>query len=172
MKLKYLLEFFIFFLIQSLFGSSHSASDISAVDLRCEYLINPLAVDIVNPRLSWIFEANDHKKQNLTQKAYQILVAIDKQTLDKKIGNLWDSKKVLSQTNSHIKYNGIKLKSGQRAYWMVRVWDQNDTPSQYSSVAFWDKGMDENDWTAEWIGAPKDTQHKALKNLSEIDSKV
>ena len=152
------------------------SEDIKAVVLKTEYLYNPLAVDILEPRLeprlSWILEATDQTKQNLSQKAYQILVATDKQSLAKNTGNLWDSKKVISDRNIHIKYNGFKLCSGERAYWVVRVWDQNDKPSQYSSVAFWDKGLSMNDWTAQWIGAPKDTQFKALQNLSDIDSKV
>src|SRR5882724_9789002 len=148
------------------------SEDIRAVELKTEYLFNPLAVDIPEPRLSWLLEATDQLKHNLSQKAYQILVATDKESLAKNTGNLWDSKKVISDRNIHIKYNGLKLSSGERAYWVVRVWDQNDIPSQYSSVAFWDKGLDVNDWTAQWIGAPKDTQFKALQNLSDIDSKV
>ncbi|CAG2174921.1 unnamed protein product, partial [Oppiella nova] len=84
----------------------------------------------------------------------------------------WDTKKVMSDRTTHITYNGTKLSSGQRAYWVVRVWDQEDRQSDYSSVAFWDKGLDISDWTAEWVGAPNGTQHKALQNISEIDANV
>ena len=164
-------SFIVLFCFLLRIGFSFS-EDIKAVDLKTEYLYNPLAVDIPEPRLSWLLEATDQAKHNLSQKAYQILVATDKQSLAKNTGNLWDSKKVISDRNIHIKYKGLKLSSGQRAYWVVRVWDQNDKPSQYSSVAFWDKGLAMNDWAAQWIGAPNDTQHKALQNLSDIDSKV
>ena len=161
---------FLFVFTQTLISLSYSLSDIRAVDLRCEYLINPLAVDLPHPRLGWTFEA-DPNKQNLTQKAYQILVATTQEKLSKNVGDLWDTNKVLSDRNNHIKYNGAKLVSGLRAYWTVRVWDQNDQPSDYSSVAFFDNGI-QNNWSAQWIGAPVGTQQKALQNVSDIDSKV
>ncbi|CAG2177841.1 unnamed protein product, partial [Oppiella nova] len=149
-------------------------ADIIAVDLKVEYLRNPLAVDIPQPRLQWTLQATDPTKHDLSQKAYQILVATDRQSLDTNIGNLWDSKKVVSDRTTHIKYGGTPLKSGQRAYWKVNVWDQNDQVQNNSceSINYWDKGLDINDWTGQWIGAPVGTQQKALQNLSEIDSKV
>ena len=148
--------------------------DISAVDLRVEYLRNPIAVDIPQPRLQWTLKATDPTKRDLSQKAYQILVATDPESLDKNIGNLWDSKKVVSDRSTHIKYGGTPLKSGQRAYWKVNVWDQNDQVQLGASGGpnFWDKGLDMNDWTAQYIGAPVGTQQKALQNISDIDSKV
>ena len=169
--MKFSLIFIVVF-TQTLFSLSQSVSDFEAVGLRCEYLNNPYAVDSPHPRLSWKFAENDAKKQNLTQKAYQILVASTQQNLVKNVGDLWDTKKVLSDKNTHIKYNGNKLVSGQRAYWAVRVWGQNDQPSAYSSPAFWDKGLDLSDWTAKWVGAPAGTQQKALQNLETIDTKV
>jgi alpha-L-rhamnosidase len=148
--------------------------DITAADLKVEYLGNPLAVDIPQPRLQWTLQATDPTKKDLSQKAYQILVATDRESLDKNIGNLWDSKKVASDRTTHIKYGGTPLKSGQRAYWKVNVWDQNDQVQLGTSepVNYWDKGLDINDWTAQWVGAPKGTQQKALQNISDIDSKV
>ena len=173
-KLFSIMKFSIIYVIvftQILFSLSQSVSDITPDELKCEYLHNPLAVDSLHPRLSWILIANP-QKQNLTQKAYQILVATNEKKLAENVGDLWDTKKVLSDRNTHIKYNGTKLGSGQRAYWKVRVWDQNDQASQYSPIGLWGKGLDLNDWTAQWIGAPAGTQQKALQNLSDIDAKV
>ncbi|CAG2108671.1 unnamed protein product, partial [Medioppia subpectinata] len=149
-------------------------SDIQAVDLKVEYLVNPLAVDITQPRLQWTLQALNETKQNLSQKAYQILVATDRQSLDKNIGNLWDSKKVVSDRTNHIKYGGTPLKAGMRAYWKVNVWDQNDRvlDKHPGHIGFWDKGLDASDWTAQWIGAPKGTQQQALKNIADIDAKL
>ena len=158
--------------IQTLFVFTESLSDIRAVELKTEYLLNPLSVDTTQPRLQWTLEATDPKKQNLSQNAYQILVATDQQSLAQNVGDLWDTKKVMSDRTTHITYNGTKLSSGQRAYWVVRVWDQEDRQSDNSRVAFWDKGLDISDWTAEWVGAPNGTQHKALENISEIDANV
>ncbi|CAG2110526.1 unnamed protein product, partial [Medioppia subpectinata] len=163
------------YLIQCLIFTTTSAdSDIQAVDLKVEYLVNPLAVDIPQPRLQWTLQALNETKQNLSQKAYQILVATDRQSLDKNIGNLWDSKKVVSDRSNHIKYGGTPLKAGMRAYWKVNVWDQNDRvlDKHPGHIGFWDKGLDTSDWTAQWIGAPKGTQQQALQNLSDIDANL
>src|SRR5258706_5290637 len=120
------------FFNQWLIISVESAGDIRAVDLKVEYLTNPLSVDTTQPRLQWTLEASDPKKQNLWQKSYQILVATDEHNLAQNVGDLWDTNKVMSDSNTHITYNGIPLKSGQRAYWVVKVWDQVDRDCGYS----------------------------------------
>ena len=56
-------------------------------NLRCEYLENPLGIDVLNPRLSWISKSD---KRGQVQKAYQILVASTQQNLASDIGDLWD----------------------------------------------------------------------------------
>ncbi|MFX0135220.1 MAG: alpha-L-rhamnosidase, partial [Candidatus Hodarchaeota archaeon] len=120
--------------------------------LRCEYLINPLGIDVVKPRLSWILESN---KRNQKQTAYHILVAESEEILDGNKGNLWDSGKVISDQTAHIIYNGKELTSRMFCYWKVRVWDNNDNPSDWSKTAKWHIGLLEpNDWKASWIGAP------------------
>ena len=150
-----------------------SLPEIRPFHLKCEYLSNPLAVDSPHPRLSWELDGSIVPGlKNLTQKAYQILVASSLQKLESGVGDLWDTKKVLSDRNTHIKYNGLPLKSGQRAYWTVRVWDQKDVSSDISPIYFWDNGFKIEDWSAQWIGAPPGTQQKALQNISDIDSKV
>lgn len=40
--------------------------------LRCEYLVNPLGIDVERPRLSWALAAGPREHG---QSAYQILVA-------------------------------------------------------------------------------------------------
>ena len=90
MKTLILLAFVALIVINSVLCVS--SADITPVDLKCEYLRNPSLVDNPHPRLGWTFKANDPKKQNLTQKAYQILVATDRQKLDKSVGDLWKHK--------------------------------------------------------------------------------
>ena len=60
------------------------------VQLRCEYVENPLGIDRPNPRLSWILK---HSEPNQCQRAYQVIVA-DDEALIAKEGNIWDSGKV------------------------------------------------------------------------------
>jgi alpha-L-rhamnosidase len=41
--------------------AASSATPIAPTDLRCEYLANPIGIDDIHPRLSWVLEVADHK---------------------------------------------------------------------------------------------------------------
>ncbi|HEV7924492.1 MAG TPA: family 78 glycoside hydrolase catalytic domain [Verrucomicrobiae bacterium] len=119
--------------------------------LRCEYLVNPLGIDAVNPRLSWIITSN---RRGELQTAYQILVASSIKLLKEDHGDLWDSGKVVSDETSQIEYKGRSLISRQNCYWKVRVWDRNGDRSRWSQVAGWQMGLlKPDDWSAQWITA-------------------
>ena len=123
-------------------------------ELRTEYLSNPIGLDEPRPRFSWKLKAaaGRESERGLTQSAYQIRVSRDHATIDN--GDLWDSGKVQSGETSFIEYAGPALRSGERVWWAVRVWDQNDQPSVMSSPAFWEMGLLERaDWQAQWISA-------------------
>jgi len=119
-------------------------------DLRCEYLNNPLGIDEAQPRLSWVIQAAGRAK---AQSAYRILVASDLKRLEKDIGDLWDSGKVVSDGSIQISYDGTPLKSQMRCYWKVRVWDKDSKPAAWSKPARWTMGLlSSDDWKAKWIG--------------------
>jgi alpha-L-rhamnosidase len=118
--------------------------------LRCEYLVNPLGIEAPQPRLIWILSS---EKRNESQSAYRILVASSEALLHADKGDLWDSGCVASDNSVSIVYKGTPLQSRARAYWKVRVWDQNGTASKWSPTAFWSMGLlDASDWSAAWIG--------------------
>lgn len=122
--------------------------------LTCEYLTNPMAVDALRPRLSWINEAGANERGQF-QKAYQIQVASSVEKLHKGKADLWDSQKVKSDNAVLIQYAGKTLKSRQECYWKVRVWDKNGKVSSWSQPAFWNMGiLNANEWKAQWIGVP------------------
>ena len=85
-------------------------------DPRCEFLVNPLAIEEPHPRLSWNL-ASDRRAE--WQTAYQILVASMPNLLAKDRGDLWDSGKVESATTAQVAYAGKALASRQRCYWKV-----------------------------------------------------
>ncbi len=117
--------------------------------LRCEYLTNPLGVDVSRPRLSWIVTSQE---RGARQSAYQVLVATSPERLAPGRADLWDSGKVVSDRTIGIVYEGQALRSGQRAYWRVRVWDQNDREAAHERTAWWEMGLlDAQDWQGEWI---------------------
>ena len=59
----------------------------------CDYRSNPLAVDNTAPALSWQLAS---PQRNVKQTAYQVLVADDSLLLKKDLGNIWNSKRVIS----------------------------------------------------------------------------
>lgn len=129
--------------------SSLAAGDIRVHRLRCEYLSNPLGIDEVEPRLSWIVTSN---QRGARQTAYQILVATCADVLSRDNGDLWDSGKVESAETVNIVYAGKPLTSRRVCHWKVRVWDGEGTPSEWSDAASWSMGLLEaTDWSANYI---------------------
>jgi alpha-L-rhamnosidase len=119
-------------------------------NLRCEYLVNPLGIDVVEPRLSWTLQSG---RRNQSQTAYRILVASDPKLLDKETGDLWDSGKVVSDQSIQIAYAGRPLESQMRCYWKVQAWDKDAKPCSWSKPALWTMGLLSRDqWKANWIG--------------------
>src|SRR5438552_10848554 len=132
---------------------AHAAA-LKVVRPRCEYRINPLGIDVVKPRLSWVLEATDPGARGLTQAAYEILVASSRASLDADQGDLWSTGKVTLDESIQIAYRGKPLASRQECWWKVRVWANNENePSAWSEPARWSMGLlDPADWQAKWIG--------------------
>ncbi len=66
--------------------------------------------------------------------AWQVMVASSPKLLEKNHPDHWDSKKMLSD-HSRVVYDGRSLKPGKIYYWKVRVWNEKDQPSSFSSPA-------------------------------------
>ena len=60
-------------------------------DLICEYLTNPIGIDVLQPRLSWKIVTD---KENMMQSAYQIRVADSPSNLNRKSKLLWETGKI------------------------------------------------------------------------------
>ena len=56
-------------------------------------------------------------------------------------GDLWDSGVVRSAQTAHVSYGGAALPSRAVCHWKVRVWDKDDKPSPFSTVATWEMGL-------------------------------
>ena len=123
------------------------------IELRCEYLVDPLGIDETTPRLSWIIQASP-KQRVQKQTAYQIIVASSEKKLNATKGDLWNSGKVESDQSNQIEYGGKALTSRVRCFWKVRIWDKDKKVSSWSKPAYWTMGLlNSNDWNAEWIGS-------------------
>lgn len=151
---KPLLIFFAIFTVLSLAYSSQSFARTRLENLRVEYKVNPIGVDVTKPRLSWEIISDTRAAM---QTAYQIRAAETPASLQSGKKLLWDSGQVNSDQSNQVEYQGPPLRSGQRIYWQVRVWTDKDQASAWSQVAFWEMGLlDPSDWQADWIQADID----------------
>jgi len=124
--------------------------DIKVTDLRCEYLRNPLGIDVTKPRLSWKLRSAERGQK---QTAYHVLITSSRDKLNKNIGDLWDSGKVKSDQSIHVAYNGKQLESRTQCFWKVKVWDKDGKMSNWSDPGEWSIGLlKKSDWKAKWIG--------------------
>lgn len=136
------------------FSAVHAGASIVPTRLTCEYLVNPMAIDASNPRLSWINTA-DPGLRGEAQTAYQIRVATSLSALEAGKPDLWDGRKVKSDRSVLVHYAGKPLKSRQECWWQVRVWNKEGRASAWSEPARWNMGLlTPGEWKAQWIGAP------------------
>ena len=125
-------------------------------ELRCEFRVNPLAIDAAKPGLSWKI-SSDSDERAVKQTAYQILVASSPEILEKDQGDLWDSGRATTDQSVHIDYQGNPLASGMLCHWKVKAWTTDDSGEEqitdWSAPAFWRMGtLEAADWHGKWIG--------------------
>ncbi|GAB1452158.1 glycoside hydrolase family 78 protein [Draconibacterium sp.] len=160
-------DFFILSIILLTFILSSCGSEEKGkkvVDLKCEYLENPVGLDTRNPRLFWKM---DDPERGAMQTAYQIQAATSIKLLENDSADLWDSGIVKSDRSIQIEYKGKPLQSGMEVCWRVRIWDENGKASPWSEIAHWEMSLlKPSDWQAKWIGAPADLTTGELKYAS------
>lgn len=109
-----------------------------AVNLKTEYLKEPVGIDIIRPRFYWNCEGG------IKQTAYQIVAKVNNETV-------WNSGKTDSSSMTHIPYAGRALRSGERVHWSVKLWDENAEGGEISH-SFFEMGLlKPTDWKARWI---------------------
>ena len=107
-----------------------------AINLKTEYLVNPIGIDIKNPRLMWNCEGG------VKQNAYRIVAMSDGKTV-------WDSGKV--QSSSMRAEFPLPPKSRQKIEWKITLWDENDKEGEAASATFEYGLLNPSDWQAKWI---------------------
>lgn len=110
-----------------------------AIRLRCEYLKDPIGIDIPRPRLMWICEGG------VKQTAYEI------ETVSAEGGPLWSSGAVES-SSMRARYSGPALASRAGLRWRVRLRDEAGAWGEWSAWACFELGLlTASDWEAKWI---------------------
>lgn len=144
------------------------AAQVTLQNATCEMLVNPIGIDVVQPRLSWELVSNQH---NVKQKSYQVLVASTLEKLNANEGDLWNPDKVDAQQSVHVKYAGIKLKSRMRAFWKVKVWT-NAGESEWSKPNNFTMGLlYYKDWPKGWIGFDRAFPWDNIKTDSRLSAR-
>src|SRR5437016_2072415 len=117
-------------------------------NLRCEYKVDPMGIDVRKPRLSWELV---NPERGVLETSYEIRVAQSEADLAK--GKLlWDGGKQASQASIQVEYGGPALESRRIYYWQVRVADNHGHLSDWSQPGHWEMGLlQAADWKAKWI---------------------
>lgn len=120
------------------------------MDLLVEYDPSPMAMDISNPRFTWILNLEGKGRK---QTGYQVLVASSIDKLDADLGDMWNTGIMDSDQSSQLTYQGLPLESNREYFWKVRIRDEDGKVHPYSKTGKFNTGyLSEEDWTADWIG--------------------
>lgn len=99
-------------------------------DLTVEYIRKPMGPVIdLKPEFSWIVP-----KEARLQKAYQVLVATNQESIDNNIGDVWDSGQVRSGQSANVEFGGGTLKPNLFYFWKVRIFDKDNRITEYSEA--------------------------------------
>jgi hypothetical protein len=138
-----------FLLILTLSTSKVWPIALEPYSLRTQSLTEPLGIDVETPVLSWRLESPKNAR-GAKQVAYEIRSAHSETELD--TNPLWNSGNVTSDSTV-VTWQGPMLKSRERVYWQVQVWDDNERTSGWSNIASFGMGLlNSRDWDpAKWI---------------------
>ncbi len=139
---------------QSGHQQTETVSPLVAANLRCEYLVDPSAVDEPAPRLTWELVSHSADRGQ-SQTAAHVLVASSEALLDQNRGDLWDVE-LRGAATSQIVYAGKSLSPKTAVFWKVQIVDEQGRRSAWSGPGRWSMGLMKADaWRAEWIGLDK-----------------
>ena len=79
-------------------------AQLRVLDLRCEYLADPVGIGVKRPQLSWKFAPDG---RNQYQTAYQVLAASSSDLLRENKADMWNSGRVSSDESIHVEYDGL-----------------------------------------------------------------
>lgn len=155
-----------FSLVMAVAASETAAVPLRPVGLRCESAVDPMGVDRPAPRLSWKLEGGARGER---QTAFRVIVSSSRQILDQGRGDLWDSGKVPSDETVGLPYEGRPLRSSERVFWKVRVWDMRLAESEWSEPAEWTAGvLRPEEWRASWVGAERPSETVLLRRAFDV----
>lgn len=128
-----------------------------AVNLETEHMKNPIGIDSRQPYFTWNCEGGKR------QTAYEIEAVCNKE-------KIWNSGK--RETDCMCAVFEAEVKSRQRIYWKVRLWDEEGKVGEWSREAFFEMGLlKEQDFMAKWICPELECDPLAHKPASYLKKK-
>lgn len=125
-----------------------------AVNIRTEYMHNPVGIDIRKPRISWSCD------KGVKQTAYEVSARADDT-------EFWNSGKVVSSDMSA--FIGREAESRERIHYRIRLWDENDVCGEWSEQAYYEEGLlEQSDFAAKWINPEQECDVNVHKPASYL----
>src|SRR5215469_11548514 len=147
-------------------GFAASALYGAPIRLRVEQRVNPLGIDEMHPTFSW---QSDATEPDWKQSGYRILVASSANLLAQSKGDVWDSGRMESSESVNVAYGGVELKSRQRYFWTVAVWDAHGKMERAANEAWWEMGLlQPGEWSAAWIRRRDPNAEQELRSVRWI----
>lgn len=122
------------------------ASNGKITNMRCEYLKDPLGIDVISPRFTW--EIVSDKEYH--QISCRVSVATSPDMLRQGKANMWKSQRINGSV-SRMVYKGKPLQSHTRYYWQVEVWGTSGHKLRSEMSSFETAKLSKQDWKAQWI---------------------
>lgn len=143
---------------------------VEVVDLRCEYAVNPMGVDVAQPRLSWRLQTD---ASDVQQAAWEVEVASQRDLLEEGRSDLWKSGRREGSSTQFIEYAGGALVSSQQVWWRVRTWTDDGIVSPWSEAGTWTMGqLSVADWQAEWVEADQEAPSVLLRKAFSLKGPI
>ncbi|MBR6766482.1 MAG: family 78 glycoside hydrolase catalytic domain [Clostridia bacterium] len=139
-------------------------SEYRIVNGQCGYRINPLGVDDIQPRLTWVYQGENPDCQPAE---IRVVTASD----DRFDDILWDSGWKRSDITA-MRCLGHERVSGQRIFWKAytRLEERPETEAE-SEVYWFETGLlEEREWHGEWIRASADFEAPVMVRSFEIEA--
>ncbi len=128
----------------------------AATDLRCEYQVSPMTVDVQTPRFTWNYEG----ASGFTQHSFIVNVASSEDKLS--TPDIWSSGQVVSSVPFVKMEDTGLLKSDRTYYWQVKALNADGSETIVSAPErFRTALMNRSDWQAVWITDSHDKDFEA-----------
>ena len=153
--MKILCKSALLFLLVAVIPLTGMATATNIDRIRCEYLKNPLGIDVATPRFTWEISAGHNGKQT----ACRLKVATSPQLLKRGKADVWKSRRVNTDIPRMV-YQGPALQAHTRYYWQVEVWS-NSRKLTSEIASFETAKLSITDWhDAKWISDTFDKEFR------------